>query len=185
MFKYIIILLCTFVCCNNVFSLPCNNTGDCIVGSWCDTNNENNNTVCTVCPIGFYCTNSSILPTPCPLSTFVQKENSTSLSDCLQCKSGKYSLPGSHSCIDCEPNNYCADGVKTQCPINTISLPKAESITQCLDPMLYATNNSPFLYVGLGIFFVVFYFCCCYQGHSLNDASFDNGETRHLLNRHD
>lgn len=66
-----------------------------------------------ICPMGYYCTEGTTTPTPCPIGTFWDAVGGTSLSDCIVCDGGDYCetlalvIPGTGPC---GPGFYCPEG---------------------------------------------------------------------------
>ena len=70
-----------------------------------------NNTTFTgndVCPIGYYCTNGTAYPQPCPPGTFSTNTRVTSVEGCEDCPRGRYCNLQGFVKVDSAPN--CAPG---------------------------------------------------------------------------
>nr|XP_029136870.1 scavenger receptor class F member 1-like [Labrus bergylta] len=94
----------------------------CRPGTYKDTKEES---VCVVCPVGYYCVGGAAVP--CPAGTYGPKEGLQRLTDCAICHAGFYCLEGSSqrptSQFLCPQGYYCVEGTATPhespCPAGT------------------------------------------------------------------
>ena len=85
--------------------------------------------VCTPCPAGSYCPNTTSGPVPCPAGTY----SSTNSNTCTPCTIGTYSLGGVSACTPCPAGSYCAtaNSPPTLCPAGTYSSTSSSQCTEC------------------------------------------------------
>ncbi|KAM4652057.1 LOW QUALITY PROTEIN: uncharacterized protein O3C94_014393 [Discoglossus pictus] len=71
-----------------------------------------------LCPAGYYCTEGTHSPSPCPVGTWSNSEGMRSISECHPCPGGHYcNATGQMSPTGiCAPGYYCTDGAKTSTP---------------------------------------------------------------------
>ena len=124
-----------FYCQHPNSTLP---TGPCSAGYYCPHNASI--TVATpsefICPLGHFCTEASLAPTPCPLRTF---SNSTGAQTCTACPVGHFCRIGTIEPHVCPPHNYCPaeSSEPIFCPNgtytdnNTLGLSAADQCTPC------------------------------------------------------
>ena len=60
------------------------------------------------CPMGYYCTNGTSYPTPCPIGTFFINLQVYQESDCQPCPRGKYCNQDAYTKQPAPPN--CTEG---------------------------------------------------------------------------
>lgn len=69
---------------------------------------------CDICPVGHFCENPSLVPTPCPLGLYNPTVGQT---NCFPCAVGDYT-PGlqSPTCTACPHGHYCTDAAEPPQP---------------------------------------------------------------------
>jgi hypothetical protein len=102
----------------------------CIKGFFCEAGSDvenpdgsTNNGKGYPCPIGHYCLEGSLVPTPCPLGKFTLTEGSDEVTDCEICTEGYYCIPGDPTPYECPRGSYCPAGTQfpKNCPMYTYS----------------------------------------------------------------
>ncbi|KAF6036715.1 hypothetical protein EB796_004987 [Bugula neritina] len=89
--------------------------GDCTAGFYCPEGSDLRTKL--VCPVGHYCLSGSVIPSPCPPSTYNPSEG-LNTTDCLSCTPGYYcGEPGlNDTSALCDEGYYCPPGQNVSNP---------------------------------------------------------------------
>lgn len=109
----------------------------CADGSYKTTSGQ-----CELCPAGHYCTGG--VKTACPAGTSSSGTGKSSLSTCVSCDAGEFSIAGSSTCAKCAAGTY--SGAKaascTKCPAGKYSTAGSSSCSACADGMVPNASQS-------------------------------------------